>query len=454
MNSLLFTVISFLVALGVLITVHEYGHFWVARRSGVKVLRFSIGFGPALWQRTSPVDGVEYVIGAIPLGGYVKMLDEREEPVPADELQWAFNRQSLGVRSAIVSAGPLANFLFAIIAFWLVFMLGDTGSRPVVGEVEPDSVAFQAGFEPNDELLSIGSRETPTWELAMYALLVASAEEQGLPVRVRDAGGHERMRLLPAAALDGLEGEVSPLQLIGLLQQRPSIPPVIGELVAGEAAAQAGLQTGDRVLTVDGEPVADWVALVRYIQARPNQRLQLEVERAGTSRVVSVQTGEVTYQDRTIGRIGAGVQEVEGLLDDYLVIVRLGPLEALGASVAKTWDISGLIFKSLGRMITGEMSVTNISGPISIAVSAGKTASYGLVPFLKFLAWVSISLGVLNLLPIPVLDGGHLLFFMIERLKGSPLSEEAQLQGQRIGFILLLMLMGLAFYVDIARLLG
>lgn len=454
MDSLLFTILSFFVALGVLITVHEYGHFWVARKAGVKVLRFSIGFGPALWQRTSPVDGVEYVIGAIPLGGYVKMLDEREEAVPEDQLEWAFNRQSLKVRSAIVGAGPLANFLFAIIAFWLVFMLGDVGSRPLVGEVEPDSIAFQAGFEPNDELLSVGSRETPTWELAMYALLVVSPQDYGLPVRVRDAGGSERIRLLPSTALEGLEGDVSPFQVIGLFQQRPTIPPVIGELVAGEAAAKAGLQTGDRVLVVDEQPIGDWVELVRYVQARPNQLLQLEVERAGSTRLIAVKTGEVEYQDKSIGRIGAGVQEVEGLLDDYRVIVRMGPLEALPAAVSKTWDISGLIFKTLGRMLTGDMSVTNISGPISIAVSAGKTASYGLTPFLKFLAWVSISLGVLNLLPIPVLDGGHLLFFIIEGVKGSPLSEEAQLQGQQIGFVLLLMLMGLAFYVDIARLLG
>lgn len=453
MNSFLFTLLSFLVALGVLIAVHEYGHFWVARKAGVKVLRFSIGFGPPLWKRLGR-DGVEYVIGTIPLGGYVKMLDEREEPVPEEQLPWAFNRQSLAARSAIVTAGPAANFLFAILAFWLIFVIGDTGTRPVVGEVEPASAAFEAGFIPGDELLAISGRETPSWESAMYALLAVSTGEQDVSVTVRDEDGNERIRRLSAESTAKLQGDVSPMQVIGLMQQRPAIPPVIGELISGEAADLAGLQAGDRILSIDGQAINGWTELVNYVRGHPDLLVQMEVERAGELLEIEVRTGVRMEQGKAIGRIGAGVQEVDGLLDEYLVVVQLGPLEAVGASVGKTWDISRLILRTLGRMFTGEVSVKTISGPISIAVSAGKTASYGVVSFLKFLAFISISLGVLNLLPIPVLDGGHLLYFIIEAVKGSPLSEEAQLQGQRVGLLLLLMLMGLAFYVDITRLLG
>lgn len=453
MESFLFTLASFLVALGVLIAVHEYGHFWVARRAGVKVLRFSIGFGPPLWKRLGR-DGVEYVVGVIPLGGYVKMLDEREEPVPEEELPWAFNRQSIAARSAIVSAGPLANFLFAVLAFWIVLLLGDPGTRPVVGEVEPESAAFQAGFEAGDELLAVAGRQTPTWESAMFALLVAPDQEQGVPVRVRDADGNERLRRFSPESTRELQGDVSPMVVLGLLQDRPVIPPVVGDLIADEAADKAGLQSGDRILSLGGQEITDWTELVRYVREHPGQRVLFKVERGGERLELEVEIGVYTEQDHTIGRIGAGVQAVEGLLDDYLVVVRLGPLDAMQASVAKSWDISRLILRTLGRMFTGEVSVKTISGPISIAVSAGKTASYGFVSFLKFLAWISISLGVLNLLPIPVLDGGHLLYFIIEWVKGSPLSEQAQLQGQRIGLLLLIMLMALAFYADITRLLG
>ena len=454
MGSFLFTILSFIVALGVLITVHEFGHFWVARKLGVKVLRFSIGFGKPLWSRTSPVDGVEYVVAAIPLGGYVKMLDEREEPVPEEELPRAFNRQSLPVRSAIVAAGPLFNFVFAILAFWVVFMAGETGLRPVVGEVKPDTPAYSAGFEPGDEILSVGEKKTPTWETAAFAILAAPTEKGDLPVQVRDPDGLERVCLLELDMLGDLSGQSDPMEAIGLLPRRPVIVPVIGELVPGEAAVEAGLQVGDRIVSVDGRPMEDWSDLVDYIQERPDQVLEFELERAGEHRRISLRTGARTREGKVIGFIGAAVERRDHALEEYQAVIRLGPVDAMAASLEKTWDFSWLLLKMVGRMLTGEASVNNIGGPISIAQSAGKTASYGLIYFLRFLAGVSISLAVLNLLPIPILDGGHLFFFAIEALKGSPLSERVQMEGQRIGLLLLLMLMGLAFYVDLSRLLG
>ncbi|VAX09690.1 Intramembrane protease RasP/YluC, implicated in cell division based on FtsL cleavage [hydrothermal vent metagenome] len=453
MSSFLFTIVSFVVALGVLITVHEFGHFWVARKLGVKVLKFSVGFGKALWSRTSPVDGTEYVVAAIPLGGYVTMLDEREKEVPPEELAYAFNRQSLWVRTAIVAAGPIFNFIFAIIAFWIVFMAGETGLRPVVAEVESGSIAHSAGFEVADRILSVGKRETIAWEHVSFAVLAASIDKEDMQVRVQDARGNERIRMLQFGSLSGFEAERDPMTAIGLSPQRPIIPPIIGGLIAGEAAAQAGLQVGDRIVSVDGEQVSNWIDLVRYIQNRPATVIAFTVDRAGSEVEIPVRTG-AKQEDAAVGYIGAQVENYDHLLDEYRVEIHLGPLDALGAALEKTGDLSWLILKMIGQMLTGEASVKNIGGPVSIAQAAGETASYGLIYFLRFLAGISISLGVLNLLPIPILDGGHLLFFAIEAIKGSPPSERLQMEGQRIGMLLLMMLMGLAFYVDFTRLLG
>ncbi len=454
MDSFLFTLLSFLIALAILITVHEFGHFWVARKLGVKVLRFSIGFGKALWKRTGRVDGTEYVIAAIPLGGYVKMLDEREGEVPEQELARAFNRQSLKVRSAIVVAGPIFNFLFAIAAFWIIFVTGDTGTRPLVGEVERGSAAYSAGFESGDELLTVAGRNTPTWETAVYALLTESGSDEALPVLVRDQEGQEVLRLLPGASLMDLSEDGRILNGIGITPKRPTVLPVIGQIVSGEAADEAGLKPGDRILAIDDQPVSNWNELVSQIRERPAQEVTLELERAGSRMRLPLRIGVREEGGKRYGRIGAGVEIPDDLYDQYRTEIRLGPVEALGAAVVKSWDMSLFMLRMLGRMLTGQASVKNLSGPISIAQSAGKSASYGPVYFIKFLALVSISLGVLNLLPIPVLDGGHLFFYLIEAVKGSPLSDEAMMQGQRIGMLLLLALMGLAFYVDISRLLG
>ncbi|MCU7948178.1 MAG: sigma E protease regulator RseP [Candidatus Thiodiazotropha sp. (ex Cardiolucina cf. quadrata)] len=454
MGSLLFTILSFIVALAILITVHEYGHFWVARKLGVKVLRFSIGFGRALWKRTSEVDGTEYVIAAIPLGGYVKMLDEREAPVDPEEQQRAFNRQPLGVRSAIVVAGPLFNFLFAILAFWLIFVTGDTGLKPLVGKVESGSIAEQVGFIPGDEILSVANQSTPTWESVVYILLSEALDSTSLSIQVRNKTGDEQHYRLQSLGLSDLSEDGRLLQNLGLTPDRPILPPVIGDVLVGEPAEEAGLRPGDRIISVDGSAVDNWNDWVSYVREHPSVALNLEVDRDGETISMVITPATIESEGETIGRIGASVTVPDNLMDDYRAVIKYGPVEAIGQSVTKTWDLSLLMLRMLGKMVIGEVSVKNLSGPISIADSAGKSASYGVSYFLKFLAVVSVSLGVLNLLPIPVLDGGHLFFFLIEAIQGKPLSERFMEQGQKIGLLILLGVMGLAFYIDLNRFLG
>jgi regulator of sigma E protease len=454
MGSLLFTISSFVVALAILIAVHEFGHFWVARKLGVKVLRFSIGFGRPLWRHQARDGETEYVIAAIPLGGYVKMLDEREAPVDAADRERAFNRQSLPVRSAIVVAGPLFNFIFAIFAFWLIFVMGDIGLKPLVGEVEPDSRAEQAGFLPGDEILEVGEQKTPSWENVVYSLLAQSLDQTSLPIRVLSESGLERQRMLDTRDLQTLAEEGKVLENLGLKPDRPTFPPVIGEVLSGEPAERAGLLTGDRILSVDGTTVESWPQWVEYVQARPEQTLQLEIERAGEILTLPITTAVMGEGEKAYGRIGAGVDAPDELMEGYRSLVRYGPVDAVGHAFTKTWDMSLLMLRMLGKMVIGEVSVKNLSGPISIADTAGKSASFGLVYFIKFLAVVSVSLGVLNLLPIPVLDGGHLFFFLIEAVKGGPLPERFVEQGQKIGMMILLVIMSIAFYVDLNRYLG
>jgi len=453
MQGFLYTLGSFIVALAILIAVHEFGHFWAARRLGVKVLRFSIGFGKPLLRHINSRDGTEYVLAAIPLGGYVKMLDENEESVPAAERHLAFNRQRLWKRCIIVTAGPFFNFLFAILAYWSIFVTGDVGTRAVIGEVVPQSIAAEARFAPGDELLAVGDRPTPTWETAVFALMAEVLNGEDLTVRVRDESGLDTVRVLDGNALAGLPDDPALLSNLGLSPAHPTLPAVIGALTPGAPAAQVGLRPGDQVRSVDGESIAHWGDLVEVVQAHPGRPLRLEVERDSERHEFLVIPRAVQAADREIGRIGAAAQVPSHLFDKYRTEVRLGPIAALSAAVGKTADMSLLMLRVIGRMLIGKASVENLGGPISIAETAGKTASYGLAYFVKFLAVVSISLGVLNLLPIPILDGGHLLYFAIEAIKGSPLSEQMQLHGQRIGLALLATLMTLAFYVDISRLL-
>jgi len=454
MDDMVIKLLSFLLAIGILVSVHEFGHFWVARRLGIKVLRFSIGFGRPLWQWRGQRDATEYVIAAIPLGGYVKMLDEREGEVDRAEVHRAFNRQSLPVRSAVVVAGPLFNFIFAIVAFWAVLMLGETGLRPLVGQVESGSIAYQAGLRAGDEILAVDGVATPTWGLVVQELAAASVDEEVLQVKVRGSDGLQVVRGLDAALFGDLAETPDLLKHIGMQPERPRVPPVFGNVLSGEPAELAGIRSGDRIIEVDGEPIDAWSDWVSYVQERPQQPIDLLIERAGMSIELTLTPAAVQRGERTIGRIGASNQPVEGLLERYRVEYRLGPLEALSSAVSRTGEYSLLTLKVIWRIFTGQASIQNLSGPFTIADAAGKTASYGLVYFLKFLAIVSISLGVLNLLPIPVLDGGHLLYFALEAVRGGPLPESWLLQGQKIGLLLLAALMALAFYVDIQRFFG
>ncbi len=454
MNGVLHSVVAFIVAIGVLVTVHEFGHFWVARRLGVKVLRFSIGFGKPLWSRRFGADNTELVIAAIPLGGYVKMLDEREGEVTAAEQHRAFNRQSLSTRIAVVVAGPLFNFLFAIAAYWLMFVSGVPGLRPVIGELIESTPAVQSGFMAGDEIRSIKGKPTNSWEMAVLALLDAALDEQAsFEVGVRDPQGNDR---LVRVRLDGstrLLAKGGVLENFGIKPWRPVYPAMIDRLVSGGPGEQAGLSAGDLVVSADGVAVTDWNQWVDYVRARPDRTIAVRVQRGDELLDLGLTPRAAEDAGETVGRIGAYVRLPDA--DEHAtmrVVVRYGPLEAVPAALGKTWEMSTLTLRTLWKMVSGKASVENLSGPISIARYAGQSAAIGLATFLGFLAIVSVSLGVLNLLPIPILDGGHLLYYLIELFKGSPVSEAAQMFGQRVGIILLLLLMSLAFYNDLARL--
>lgn len=454
MESLLTSVITFLIAIAILVTVHEFGHFWVARRCGIKVLRFSVGFGRPLlrWQR--PGDETEYVVAAIPLGGYVKMLDEREGDVPAEDAPRAFNRQSLRARAAVVVAGPAFNFVFAILVFWLVLMIGELGQRPLVGSVEQGAPAAAAGLAPGDEILAVNRQATPVWTEVLYQLAAASFSGEPITLTVRTADGEQRQRTLAAGALGDLAEEQSALKVLGLTPQRPAYPAVLGELLPDQPAALAGMLPGDRVLAADGQPIELWSEWVDYVKARPGERIEVEVARGSEQRLLFLEPAPVATDAGVVGRIGAYYGGDEALDTDHQVLRRLDPLAAMPAAVVRTWDLATLTLEVMGRIVIGEASIKNLSGPITIADAAGKTAQSGLVDYLKFLALVSISLGVINLLPIPMLDGGHLVYLAIEGLKGGPPSEEFLAFTQRIGLVLILGLMSVAFYVDLSRLLG
>ncbi|MBU0499616.1 MAG: RIP metalloprotease RseP [Gammaproteobacteria bacterium] len=444
------SILGFVLAIGILVTVHEFGHFWVARRLGVKVLRFSVGFGNPLWSRTDR-DGTEYAVAAIPLGGYVKMLDEREGEVDPAEAHRAFNRQGRLVRAAIVAAGPVLNYIFAILAFWLVYTVGEIGVRPVVGAIEPASVAAETGFAYGDELVEIGGQPVASWEQALYALLAAAVDAEDLPLKVKRENGSEAWLYLTGSSLGELvKDDKGVFRQLGLHPM--GLPPVIGEIVEGKAAQQAGLAVGDRILSSDGESIPSWSEWVRLIRDRPGLTLNLTVLREGRELALPLRVGVRQEGGKEIGWIGAAVQVPKGHFERMRSEVRYDPLTALRLAIGKTGELSWLTLKVMGKMVTGDASVHNLSGPITIAQAAGKTVGYGFIQFLKFLALVSVSLAVLNLLPVPVLDGGHLLYILIESIKGEPLSEKVQEQAQRIGIALLISLMLLAFYVDLIRL--
>ena len=448
-------IFAFVLAIGILVTVHEFGHFCVAQRLGVKVLRFSVGFGKPIWSWRKGSDQTEYVIASVPLGGYVKMLDEREGDVAPVDVERAFNRQKLWVRTLVVLAGPAFNFIFAVLAYWFMFVIGISGPRPIVGAVTPDSIAEQAGLRDGQEIVQVEQRGTKTWETVIQTIIGTVLYQDQIALRIRDkeAGTHNLVLDMSAVPVDELT-RGGFFESIGFQPSRPEIAPIVGRIERGAPAEKAGLADGDLVVSANGEAIRDWAHWVDFIRAHPEQALAVTVRRDNVDLSLTLVPEARTDRGETYGRIGAGVQDQPGIFEPYYTTVRYGPIEAVSRAVVKTYDTTALTLRMFWKMIKLEVSLDNLSGPISIAQYAGYTAKLGISKFTEFLAIVSISLGILNLLPIPILDGGHLMYYFIELFKGKPVSEEMQYLGQRLGIAMLVGLMGLAFYNDFARIFG
>ena len=453
MNQIGYNILGFVLAIAILVVVHEFGHYWVAKRLGVKVLRFSVGFGRVLWSWRAGPDRTEYALAAIPLGGYVKMLDENEGEVAAEERHRAFNRQPVWKRAAIVAAGPGFNFLFAVCAYWLVLMIGVPGLTPVVGKVVPGSAAARAGFQRGDLVLRLDGHKVRSWDEHRLLLLEKAVQHDVVPFEVRDPSGQTRtlqLDLSHVSARAVSDGTFS--QAIGLYGYFPRIRPVLGTVLPNGPAKKAGLLPGDRILAVDGRPMKRWQDLVAIVAASPGKTLQLTVLRSGVQRTVAVTPERETVGGHVVGKIEAAVA-IPKLPPGMIYKVRLRPWPALRGAWENTWTMSALTVQMLYKMVELRVSSKNISGPITIAQYAGYSVRVGLGSFLTFLAVVSVSLGVLNLMPVPVLDGGHLLFYLLEVIRGAPVSEQIVGWGQRVGIMLLLGLMVLAFYNDFVRIL-
>jgi regulator of sigma E protease len=457
MLDLLVKVLAFVVAISVLVAVHEYGHFWVAHKLGFKVERFSIGFGRALWRwRGRGPDHVQYQVAAIPLGGYVKLLDERDMDVHPDHAHRAFNRRPIPDRIAVLAAGPAFNFLFAIAAFWLMFIVGIPGTKPIVMGVQPGSMASAAGLAVDDEIRAVGRHAVDTWEGATIAILDELLDDGRIDLEVVDARGTTRDVEIDAR---GHEAELTEPEALfsGLgIMPRPMVPAVVGEVEPGLAADLAGIEAGDRITSVDGVPVEGFNDLARVVRDLPGREVAVTLERDGRPVSLDVAIASVEVDGASVGRIGVRpIQEwPPELIERLRAEQKYGIGEAMVRGIGKTWEMSALTVRMLGRMVVGDVSLRNMSGPITIADYAGDSAQAGPSTFLNFLAVISISLGILNLLPIPLLDGGQILYQIAEWVKGSPLSERALVFGQQLGILFFIILMSFVFYNDLTRVFG
>ena len=451
---LIFTIGAFILALGILIVFHEFGHYFVARLAGVKVLRFSVGFGMPLWSRTMGSDGTEWVVAAFPFGGYVKMLDEREGEVDPAERHRAFNCQSVWRRIAIVAAGPIANFVLAVVFYWILFVSGVPGLRPVLADPPENTPAAYAQLMSGDLVVKVGDAAVQTWQELRWELLDHAVRKDIVTLELRDEQDQIRLEQLDLSTIGPDDLDADLLRKIGIGRFNAPIAPVIGELSDDGPAERDGLKSGDRIGAVDGKSVARWGDVVAAVRSAPGRPVKFDVERDGALLSVTVQTDTIDDGRTPIGRIGAAPEFDEAQMQRLITQVRYAPGEALYRATAKMGEVSLFTLRMLGRMVIGDVSLKNLSGPITIADYAGQSAKVGWLAYLNFLALISISLGVLNLLPVPILDGGHLMYYLVEIAKGSPVSDRALDIGQRIGLALLLTLMAFAIYNDISRLFG
>jgi regulator of sigma E protease len=450
MLDLLTSLLAFIVAISVLVAVHEYGHYIVGRWAGMKVLRFSIGFGKPIWSWVRGADRTEYCISAIPLGGYVRFLDEREGPIDPEDEGRAFNQRPIPARIAVLFAGPAFNFLFAIIAYWALFLSGIPTLQPAVGQVEPGSFADRAGLQFGDKIVAIGEVETLDWESTLVNIFDRMVADGQVPLTLETAAGDQRRAVIFVG--EAARELTEPDMLFDGLGFEPWQPPAtIGQLVEGGAAEASGLRVGDRITMIDGETIRSYNDLIRVVAPRAGADVTVSFVRDGQGRSVDLVLGQQEVDGQTRGLLGVQASSDIGA---YYYLRQYGPLQSVVRSIDRTWTTTMFTLRMLGRMVTGDVSVKNLSGPINIAQFAGDSAQRGANEFLAFLALISISLGVLNLLPIPVLDGGQIVYQSIEFVKGSPLSERAQILGQQVGILALILLMSFAFYNDIARILG
>tara|TARA_R110001592_G_scaffold1774_11_gene10520 strand:+ start:12884 stop:14245 length:1362 start_codon:yes stop_codon:yes gene_type:complete len=444
---------SFVIALGILVTVHEYGHFWVARKNGVKVERFSVGFGKALWRKTAD-DGTEYVVAMIPLGGYVKMLDERVDEVAEQDKDKTFNSKSVYQRIAIIAAGPFANFAFAIFAFYLMFLIGVPSIKPIIGNISADSIAAQAHVPDNVEIVEVAGKVTLDWQDVNLAL-IGEIGSDSIVIKTKTSESH----YVSSHNLSTKQWQFSPektsaLTSLGITPYRPAVYNEIARVGKNSPAQKSGLQVGDKLTSLNNEPLEKgWLDFSKKIKLYPNKMVYITIERAGNEQVIEVTPKGVEKNGKLIGYLGVSPKS-DSWPDEYKIEISYGLFSAVGESVNRTWNLVTLSFDMIGKLITGDISVKNLSGPIAIAQGAGDSAGYGFVYFLGFLALISINLGIINLLPLPVLDGGHLLYYLIELLTGKPVPENIQEAGFKFGALALLALMSIALFNDFSRVLG